>query len=486
MHTATNILSQLFYNTFGEHPSAIKPLKESGSYRQYFRIQSKNHRVLGAFNDDIKENNAFFSFTKSLADSGINVPEIYAVSEDKKHYLLTDLGDETLYQYFKKNNYSAEVLCKVKHVVHALVDIQLSASGQIDYSKCYPRETFDHRSIMWDLNYFKYNFLKVIKIPFNEDALENDFEKLADELLKVSSGYFMYRDFQSRNIMHYNGELWFIDYQGGRKGPLQYDLASILYSPKTGLDNIQREALLDTYIEKLQSLQETDVQSFKQQFYLFALIRILQALGAYGFRGLTEHKPGFSKNIPDAIGNLGNLLNENIDENLFPEIRRVTEKLKQTSYAEPFEHKEDDKLTIRITSFSYKKGYPVDPSDNGGGFVFDCRGLPNPGRLEKYRAYSGLDQNIIDYLEQFHEVEEFKKNIEKTVAPTIENYIERGFKHLCISFGCTGGQHRSVYNAEALAKKIQNKYPVNVVLIHNEKQNWNINGKQEKMQKEKL
>ncbi|MDA3817590.1 MAG: phosphotransferase [Prolixibacteraceae bacterium] len=485
MHTATNILSQLFYNTFGEHPSSIKPLKESGSYRQYFRIQSKKHYVLGAFNDDIKENNAFFSFTKSLAASGINVPEIYAVSEDKRHYLLTDLGDETLYQYFKKNKYSAKTLCEVKNAVIYLLDIQIKALPLIDFTQCYPRQSFDKRSVMWDLNYFKYNFLKVTKIPFNENALENDFEILTDVLMKAPSGYFMYRDFQSRNIMLYNDDLWFIDYQGGRKGPLQYDLASFLYSPKTGLNNSQREAFLNIYIEKLQSIQETDVQKFEEHFYLFALIRVLQALGAYGFRGLTEHKPGFSQNIPEAIENLDNLLNEKIGQNLFPEIRRIIDSLKKSHYSKRIETT-NEKLTIRITSFSYKKGYPDDPSDNGGGFVFDCRGLPNPGRIEKYKAYSGLDPIIIDYLEQYNEVKYFKENAEKIVFPTIENYIERGFKHLCVSFGCTGGQHRSVYNAEILAKKIQNKYPVKVVLIHNEKQNWNVNGKQEKVQKEKL
>jgi len=480
MNQPSAILSELFYKTFGEYPSAIIPLKESGSYRNYFRLQSKNHRVIGAFNNDIDENNAFFSITKSLAASEINVPEIFAVSEDKRHYLLTDLGDETLYHIFKNKNYSAEALCMVKQAIFALIDIQVGAKKHIDFNQCYPRTAFDQRSVMWDLNYFKYNFLKLTKIKFDEDKLETDFETLTDELMKAPSDYFMYRDFQSRNIMVFNNDLWFIDYQGGRKGPLQYDLASILYSPKTGLNNMQREPLLDKYLEKLQSIQDVNIQNFKKQFYLFALIRILQALGAYGFRGLIEQKPGFSKNIPEAIENINFLLKDKISKDLFPEIRHIATRLKKSHYSERLKTN-TEKLTIRITSFSYKNGYPADPSNNGGGFVFDCRGLPNPGRLEKYRNKSGLDQSVIHYLEQFNEVDEFKKNIEKTVSPTIANYLKREFKHLCISFGCTGGQHRSVYNAEALAAKLQNKYPVEVVLIHKEQQNWNVDGKQEKM-----
>jgi aminoglycoside/choline kinase family phosphotransferase len=441
---------------------------------------SKNHKVLGAYNNDIKENNTFFSFTGSLSKAGINVPEIYAVSEDKKHYLLTDLGNETLYQHFKNNNYSSEALCSVKHAIYSLVDIQTKATKLIDFNQCYPRAAFDRRSVMWDLNYFKYNFLKVAKIPFDEDELENDFESLTDELLKAPSDFFMYRDFQSRNIMLYNDKLWFIDYQGGRKGPLQYDLASILYSPNTGLNNIHREALIDEYIGKLQNVHKTDVREFREQFYLFALIRILQALGAYGFRGLIEHKPGFSPNIPVAIENINTLLDEKINQNLFPELRGVAAHLKKSQYSQRFENNAD-KLTIRITSFSYKKGYPADPSDNGGGFVFDCRGLPNPGRFDEYKNLNGLDKHVIDYLEQHTEVHEFKKNVEKIVSPTIENYLERGFKHLCVNFGCTGGKHRSVYNAEALAKKLQNKYPVKVVLVHNEYQNRELDGEQKEV-----
>lgn len=476
MSNTISILSQLFYKTYKEKPELCSKLNESGSYRQYFRIKSKNHQVLGAYNKDIKENNTFFSFTESLSKANINVPEIFAVSDDKKHYLLTDLGNETLSLHFKNNNYSTEALCWVKHAIYSLVDIQTKATKLIDFNKCYPRAAFDRRSVMWDLNYFKYNFLKIAKIPFDEDKLENDFDTLADELLKAPSDFFMYRDFQSRNIMLNNDKLWFIDYQGGRKGPLQYDLASILYSPKTGLNNIQREALIDKYIEKLQNVHKINVQEFKRQFYLFAFIRILQALGAYGFRGLMEHKPGFKQNIPVAIDNINIILDERINQNLFPEIRRVTADLKKSHYSKHFENK-TDKLTIRITSFSYKKGYPADPSDNGGGFVFDCRGLPNPGRFDEYKKNSGLDKNVIEYLEQHTEVHEFKKHVKKLVSPTIENYLERRFKHLCINFGCTGGQHRSVYNAEALAKNIQNKYPVKVVLIHNEYQNWMPDGK---------
>lgn len=470
-----HILQQLFELHFNEKATNAHQLDPSGSERVYYRITSASNSAIGVFNNNINENEAFFSFTLSLAKSGVAVPSIYANAKDRKHYLLSDLGDTTLYNYLREVNYAPKALCQVKNAILDLLKIQTEGGKHIDFSKCYPREFFDRQSIMWDLNYFKYNFLKITHTAFDEQALENDFDTLANELLKAPTGYFMYRDFQTRNIMLHNNKLWFIDYQGGRKGPLQYDLASILFSPKTGLNNIQRETLLGVYLDQLEKRQQTNHEQFTRTFYLFALARILQALGAYGFRGIIEQKPGFRKSIPTALKNLSYLFEQKIDVALFPEIQKCLKHLLQSPYAEQ-SYSQSTKLTIRVVSFSYRKGYPYDPSENGGGFVFDCRGLPNPGRLDKYKLLNGTDEPVIEYLEQHSEVKNFVQNVENTVSPTIENYIERNFKHLCVSFGCTGGQHRSVYNAEKFVRNIENKFPVNVVLIHTEKQNWKQDG----------
>lgn len=477
MTNKTNIhnLQQLFELHFNEKVLQTQQLAPSGSERVYYRITGTSHSAIGVFNNNISENEAFFSFSFSLAKSEVAVPSIYTIAKDRKHYLLSDLGNTTLYDYLSEENHSPKALCQVKNAILNLLKIQTEGGKHIDFSKCYPREYFDRQSIMWDLNYFKYNFLKITHTAFDEQALENDFDILANELLKAPTGYFMYRDFQTRNIMLHTDKLWFIDYQGGRKGPLQYDLASILFSPKTGLNNIQRETLQDVYLNQLETLQKTDREQFTRIYYLFALARILQALGAYGFRGIIEGRLGFRRSIPTALQNLSYLFGHKIDTALFPEIRKCLKHLLQSSYAEQ-NINQSTKLTIRVVSFSFKKGYPYDSSENGGGFVFDCRGLPNPGRLEKYKSLNGTDESVIKYLEQYLEVKNFVQNVEKTVSPTIKNYIERGFKHLCVSFGCTGGQHRSVYNAEKFTQNIENKYPVNVVLIHTEKQNWKQDG----------
>lgn len=471
----TEKLRRLFELKFNEQAIQTEQLEQSGSERIYFRLTGKKNKAIGAFNNNTSENDAFFSFTESFYNSGIPVPEIIGIDKDRKHYLISDLGNTTLFEHLCKMNYSPQALCYVKKAILELLNIQLNGKKIIDFSKAYPREYFDRQSIMWDLNYFKYNFLKITQTNFDEQALEDDFENLADELLKAPTGYFMYRDFQTRNIIINNEDLSFIDYQGGRKGPLQYDLASILFSPKTGLNNIQRETLLEIYLNELNNKQKIDREKFVNHFYLFALLRILQALGAYGLRGIVERKPGFKKSIPAAIQNLTFLFDNKINEQQFPEIRKCTKELQKKYF--PNEQQTINKsLTIRVSSFSYKNGYPEDPSDNGGGFVFDCRGLPNPGRLTEYKKLSGTDKKVIEYLEKYKEVINYTKNVEKLVMPTIENYVERGFEHLCVSFGCTGGQHRSVYNAEVFARTIQNKYPINVVLIHTESQNWEKNG----------
>lgn len=458
----------------GQDSKEIIQLPQSGSSRIYFRLKTDSQNYIGAFNNDLKENEAFFSFTKTFKQLDINVPEILTIASDRKHYLLSDLGNETLFSALKNNKRTEKGksnLCYIKKSLLALIDIQINGGNNIDFTKCYPRDKFDAQSIQWDLNYFKYEFLKLANISFDEQKLENDFQTIITYLQEVPSEYFMFRDFQSRNIMIIDDEPWFIDYQGGRKGPLQYDVASILYSPKTRLNKIQQEALLDFYIEQLSQKISIDTNLFKNQYYGFVLIRILQALGAYGYRGIFEKKSNFRNSIPVAIKNLSQLFIDKKRAIELPEIEAIVNYLSVSDLAKPY-CIPTDKLTVRITSFSYKKGIPDDPSENGGGFAFDCRGLPNPGRYDEYRTFNGKDSKVQAYLEEYPQVLNFQENVREIVKISLEEYIKKGFNHLCVNFGCTGGQHRSVYNAEKFSEWVTNNFPVNVVLIHTEMMNW--------------
>jgi aminoglycoside/choline kinase family phosphotransferase len=468
-HT-TNVLTTLFELAFNFKPETVEQLPLSGSDRIYFRMKNGDRSAIGAFNSDIKENEAFFSFTKTFIEIGIKVPTLFAIAPDRQHYLISDLGSETFYDHIINIHNAGKCsggICILKEILSGLLRIQIEGAKAIDFGKCYPRMAFDRQSVMWDLNYFKYEFLKLTGTLFDEQLLEDDFNRLADYLMQAPSEYFMHRDFQSRNIMLIGDRPWFIDYQGGRLGPLQYDLASMLFSPKTGLNEIQREVMLEYYLKLLESYISHDRDQFIDFYYSFALIRILQALGAYGFRGIFERKPNFRSSIPDAIGNLKYLLNKGYLKIELPEIFRIIDLLSASQWAKRVEIPKD-KLTVRVTSFSYKKGIPEDPSENGGGFVFDCRGLPNPGRLKEYKQLTGLDQPVKTYLEQYKQVEIFQEKAREIVKISIDEYLERGFNHLTINFGCTGGQHRSVYHAENFALWVKNNFPVIVVLIHTE------------------
>lgn len=468
------ILSALFEKETTQKVKSIVELPRSGSDRIYFRISSDNQKLIGVYNADVRENEAFFSFTQSFTELGIRVPQLRSVSEDRKHYLLADLGDDTLFKRIQKEELTSDErtpLCIVKKSLKQLINMQVNGAKMVDFSKCYPRDSFDRQSIQWDLNYFKYEFLKLTGTAFDEQKLEDDFNALTNYLLQAPSDYFMFRDFQSRNIMIIDNEPWFIDYQGGRKGPLQYDLASLLFSPKTQLSVAKREVMLDFYLLNLANYITFDEKQFREFYYGFVLIRVLQAMGAYGFRGIFEKKSNFRDSIPEAISNLKYLFDNKFIAISLPEIQKIVEELSTSKWAAKVEIPAD-KLTIRITSFSYKKGIPDDPSENGGGFVFDCRGLPNPGRYPEYRSNSGLEQNVISYLEEYPEVDEFQQNVRKVVEVSVQEYLRRGFNHLCVNFGCTGGQHRSVYNAQKFADWVANNFPVNVVLVHTEKNNW--------------
>lgn len=463
-----NMLFELYHKWCGKEATSHTELPPSGSSRRYFRIEGEGGTAIGVYNADKKENDAFVSFSRSLKQVGINVPEVYAEDLAYGVYLQQDLGDTTLYSLLTAtraangNVFSAELVEIYKKVLGALVRIQTEGTDAIDFSKCYPRSAFDRQSMMWDLQYFKYYFLKLSHIMFDEQALENDYNRLMDYLLEVKHDYFLYRDFQSRNIMIVDGEPWFIDYQGGRKGSLQYDVASLLYDAKADIPQNVREDLLTYYIDLL---GYQDRQEFESHFYAYVLIRIMQAMGAYGYRGFFEKKAHFLKSIPFALANMSSIIDNHPLPIEVPELMRVLNSI--TTNEQLLGIAKTTKLKVSVSSFSYKHGIPTDNSGNGGGFVFDCRALPNPGRYERYKSLTGRDQEVIEFFECEHDkMESFIAPIKQIVALSVEKYIERGFTNLMINFGCTGGQHRSVYCAEQIAHWIDETYDVEVSLKH--------------------
>jgi len=468
-------LSELFKTWSGEYPDHISPLPVSGSERHYSRLKRHAKAVIGTYNEDILENEAFFHLTKVFIDARLNVPEIYAIDRAGTSYLQEDLGNMTLFDLVNNRIDETSVTPEIKiyyySALNALIRFQTEASKSIDYTVCYPRESFDAQAMLWDLNYFKYNFLKLLGVSFSEQNLEDDFSELIEVLLAADNQYFMYRDFQSRNIMIHKDDTWFIDYQGGRKGPLQYDLASLVYQVRARLPESFKKELLNYYIEHLppKVWGSQSKENFIKRYYDFALLRLLQVSGAYGFRGIFQRKAHFLNSLPGVIYTIRQVLN--MDDSLrIPEIRRclevADEMLTKPGHIDP--KSRASHLKVLITSFSYKKGMPEDPSENGGGYVFDCRGLPNPGREEYYRALTGKDPEVIEYLGGYREVEDFLLKAYTMVDSSVENYISRDFSHLMVSFGCTGGQHRSVYCTEELKKHLDEKYGIHVIVKHRE------------------
>jgi aminoglycoside/choline kinase family phosphotransferase len=464
-------ISRLFETCFQEKADTVEFLPSSGSYREYCRLKNSGRTAIGAFNADIKENEAFLSFSKSFKVNGIPVPEVYAVSESRKCYLLEDLGDTTLFDFLsstrQEEGFSETIISEYKKVLKELPKIQVLAGKEIDYSVCYPRPAFDKQSMMWDLNYFKYYFLKLAKIPFDEQALEDDFEVFSNYLLSARSDFFLFRDFQSRNVMLKDGGTFFIDYQGGRKGALQYDLASLLYDGKADIPEEVRSGLYNFYLGELKKYVDFAPNEFDEYYKGFVLIRIMQAMGAYGFRGFYEKKEHFLKSIPFALQNLKAVLGKLNLPVRIPELLNVLSEVSDSAFLKEI-GKTEKGLTVVITSFSYKKGIPADDSGNGGGFVFDCRALNNPGRYEEYKNLTGKDEKVKGFIESNPEMETFLAAVESLVSQSVNNYIERGFSHLSINFGCTGGQHRSVYAAEKIAGYLKAKSGVNVIIRHRE------------------
>jgi len=466
------ILLELFQQWSGETPVRHELLPESGSHRKYYRIESRNKKAIGVFGPDKKENAAFLSYSKHFKSAGLNVPEVYLVAEDQYHYLIEDLGNKNFLDYLNdlevnKGTNDDDIDTLFEKVLEELINIQLVSPP--DYTKAIPRADFDKQSIMWDLNYFKYMFLKLSGIPFDEQLLENDFNLLSVFLTEAPADYFLFRDFQSRNIMVRDNEFFFIDYQGGRRGALQYDLASFLFEPKTKLSPQQREHFLNFYIEELNKRINYPREDFIKYYYPFVFVRVLQAMGTYGFRGLIEQKTMFISRINIAQQNMLWLLNNTSIKEKFPYLGKILVDLCHKNFADA--KSKNNKLLVSINSFSYKRGIPVDISGHGGGFVFDCRFLPNPGRFPAYKEATGKDQEVISYLTGKQEVNDFLSLTFNMIEMAVDNYIQRGHSNLMINFGCTGGQHRSVFFAEKLAAFLIEKKEVGINLMHLELDN---------------
>ena len=455
----------------------IIPLALTASNRKYYKIELNNGKTyIAVYNDSVKENEAFISYAESLRKVKENVPKVHQVSEDKLWYLQDYLGDLTLFDFLQQkkdaSDFEQERRRLYQNIVKDLIKIQIEAYRTIDFSKGFPRPSFDEQSIVWDLNYFKYYFLKLSGLNFDEQLLEDDFKKLTQSLLETPSSYFLYRDFQSRNIMLRDDKLYYIDFQGGRKGPLQYDLASLLFDAKAELSQSFRLEILDYYYDNLPQGIQNEQPRFKEQFWSFALIRIMQAMGAYGYRGLFEKKQHFIGSIPLALSNLSLILDQLQSSNDFSYLFGLLKQLPQAPFLQKYlPNKVSNKLQVQINSFSYKKGgIPKDKSENGGGFAFDCRAIHNPGRYEEYKQLTGKDQAVIDFFKTVPEMDEFLAHVYEMVDASVQKYIDRGFTSLMVNFGCTGGQHRSVYSAEKLKEHLSLKYNIEIELHHIEQE----------------
>jgi aminoglycoside/choline kinase family phosphotransferase len=468
-----DVLKQLFERHFHSPAERVQPLQGQlgGSGRKIVRLGNDKVSAIGILYDVREENVAFLEFSRHFRRHGLPVPEIYAEELSQGAYLEEDLGDTTLFEFLSKNragdSIAPQAVKSYRKVVALLPRFQVEAGRDLNYKVCYPRGSFDRQSIAWDLNYFKYYFLRLAGIAFNEQALEDDFGRLTKFLLSAPRDYFLYRDFQSRNIMLRDGQPFFLDYQGGRKGALQYDIASLLYDAKADLPPDLRQQLLDHYLDTLASFIKLDREAFMQHYYAYVYIRIMQALGAYGFRGFYERKAHFLQSVPYAMKNVRWLLHNIKLPIALPTLMDAfnsmlaSEKLQTVTST-------GELLTVRIFSFSFHRGLPKDETGNGGGFIFDGRSLPNPGREERFKLLTGRDAPVIEYLSQQDSVHQFLASATSLVDASVSSYQRRGFKNLMVSFGCTGGQHRSVYLAEQLAKQLRGRSGLEIVVRHRE------------------
>jgi aminoglycoside/choline kinase family phosphotransferase len=468
-----DVLKKLFEEHFHLPVERVQSVQGElgGSGRKIFRLSGGGISAIGILYGVREENAAFLEFSRHFRKHGLPVPEIYAENLDQGAYVEEDLGDTSLFELLSKHRKGTSIAPQVveayRKAIATLPRFQIEAGRDLNYKICYPRGSFDRQSIAWDLNYFKYYFLRLAGIPFSEQALEDDFSRLTKFLLSAPRDYFLYRDFQSRNIMLRGGQPYFLDYQGGRKGALQYDVASLLYDAKADLPPELRQQLLDHYLEKLRGFVDVKPDVFMQHYYAYVYIRIMQALGAYGFRGFYERKVHFLQSVPYALKNLRWLLHNVKLPVALPTLIEAFHSMLASEKLQGLAS-DADNLVVRIVSFSFHRGLPKDESGNGGGFVFDGRSLPNPGREERFKALTGKDVPVIEYLNQQEGVHQFLASVMSLVDASVNNYQQRGFKHLMVCFGCTGGQHRSVYLAEQVAKRLRGRNGIEVVVRHRE------------------
>lgn len=461
-------LEKLFLQATGHTAKGIVPLTPAGSNRQYFRLTADGVSLVGAVGTSLAENEAFLAIDRQLYGKGLGAPQVVAVSDDRLCYLQEDLGDVSLFELIRAGK-ADEMLVKT---LRALPGLQFLGADGFDFGCCYPLPSLDRRCVMWDLNYFKYCFLKPCGLDFSEPLLEDDFGRLADRLLQEQSNTFMYRDFQSRNVMVKDGEPRFIDFQGGRRGPIYYDVASFLWQARAAFTDAQRDALIDVYLEALQPFRPISKEAFMEQLRFFVLFRLLQVLGAYGYRGWFERKAHFLQSIPMAMESLRKELAEGFEG--MPYLTSLLQQVVELPRFAPVVMPEG--LTVDVCSFSYRRGLPEDTSDNGGGFIFDCRAIHNPGRYDAYKPFTGRDSSVVAFLDATEGMSLFLDNVYALVDQSVERYLARGFTHLSVAFGCTGGQHRSVYAADHLAAHLAQRWPeVNVRLTHHEQPQ--LNGK---------
>ncbi|MCH5325634.1 MAG: phosphotransferase [Duncaniella sp.] len=457
-------LEHLYSTLTGQLPESVTPLTAAGSPRRYYRLAG-SETLIGVVGTRLKENEAFLYLADHFERYGLPAPRVLAVSPDKMCYLQTDLGDTSLWQCRDDSTL-------LERTISTLPALQTTGIEYIDWEQCYPVAEFDSASVMWDLNYFKYSYLNLTGIEYSEPLLEKAFQALAlqtQELTRSESAGLMLRDFQSRNVMVKDGNPYFIDFQGARRGPLAYDVASFIWQAKACFTPDRRQSLTEVYKKSLGRIRPV-ADDFDNQVLLMALLRTLQVLGAYGYRGLVEKKGHFISSIPYALSNLRQLLTTEVFDR--PGLEYLRDVLERVAEKAPIDllDQPSDGLTVRVTSFSYKKGLPLDPSGNGGGFVFDCRAMDNPGRYDCYKPLTGLDKPVIDFLEERGEIQEFLAECHALIDTAVNNYISRGFTSLAVSFGCTGGKHRSVYSAQHTAEHLKERFPqINVILHHRER-----------------
>jgi aminoglycoside/choline kinase family phosphotransferase len=472
----TSILEKLFEEQYEKKPDMVEALPVSGSDRRYYRLAAGNTSVIGTYNINVAENNTFFYLTELLKKHQVNVPEVYKISKDRRTYLQQDLGNVSLFDMVLKDGYTEPIRKLYHKSLEQLARLQWIAGREADYKQCFASKQFDEKAIMSDLLYFKYYFADLQGVTYDRSLLMSEMELLAKDLGRVQPQTLMFRDFQSRNIMVHEGKIFFIDFQGSMQGPPQYDIASLLWQARAQLPAQWKEDLLNGYIKSLGDLNvpRMDEIHFRRGYVQFVLIRLLQVLGSYGFRGLLQHKAHFINSIGPALKNLESFLSDHPQIPPYPELRSLLEKLSSPDMIERFATKKIDEqpsLEVQICSFSYKSGLPK-ANAHGGGYVFDCRGILNPGRYAAYKYLTGNDEMVKQFLERETRMPDFMNHVYALVSINVEDYIARGFDQLSVSFGCTGGQHRSVYAANQLASYLKNRYNVAVTVSHCNEKKW--------------